>query len=822
MIRLANSSDTIKIESFYRHHSPKTLHPRSLPYVKSMIAKNAFILEENPRSGEMEACREFLALKTPHDIRSFLETYVPGFTLPYQENDVLVYFGGTVRKDGSNKEFIRRSNKLMEDLIGVNQWIESRKQWANTGILSLQNAFSKPSRLIFCFGTLGNDDRTWVNFVTQRVSHMLGGERASHCFARHGIAPSGVPGEMHFIVHDVPLNQHQKERTKRNRYLITESEQRRLFGSRIGFVGLSTGSVALEAFLREGIGGYIRIADHDIFETSNSNRMLFGVAEEGRSKVDICRKRIQEVDPSIVVEPFPMGVTKENIDEFVKNCDLIVEECDDFRMKVLVRLAARRHGIPLLMAASQNGMIDVERYDVDPNTKPFHLEDESALSVLVEKPDLSASEKNKLLSRLYDLRPVSSRFLGSGMEIGKSISSWPQLAEEVFLNAATLAHAARRILLGDDTVISGRFSIPMNDVFSPCTRIATHEKETVAVGLTSYPRDPYTMNPTELGHMKELFFVSYWARSAPSGGNQQPWTTRVIQDAADSRHPRIEIYFRKEAASYYNFEHVSQEGWIDIALGTMLFNAEVAAACLGKQIQTSEINTNIKANYAVAIRLATPEDDEAKRKVVDQSRLFNSLRHRTSSRSSPPMNRMPQKLKEKLVGLGVLIVEENVATTQAPSLDVVRSAIVDERAARLLDFKGVLAEVGGGKFQLHPKVLGLSDEEANSIDKLSNRPDVIDFVSSEGFLQNSMLEPFAKEMDETKVFMILTACSKKNDHVENGRLLELIWLEITWHGFGVRPFSLSQKQRQKLRVPNAFFVMSLVKPHNIPVCSSRL
>ena len=205
----------------------------------------------------------------------------------------------------------------------------------------------------------------------------------------------------------------------------------------------------MEAFLREGIGGTYRIADFDSFEISNSNRMLFGTTCVDQSKAELCAKRVKSVDPDIKVELYSEGLSKEKISEFVQDCDLIIEECDDFAIKVMVRQAAQKFGRPLLMATSQNGLIDVERYDIDNTTRPFHMDNDTMLEEL-NAPFLSAKEKNSIVSHIYDLKSVSPRFLVSGMETGKAISSWPQLAEDVFPNAATLTHAGRRILLGDE------------------------------------------------------------------------------------------------------------------------------------------------------------------------------------------------------------------------------------------------------------------------------------------------------------------------------------------------------------------------------------
>jgi len=299
-------------------------------------------------------------------------------------------------------------------------------------------------------------DSAWINRnVTRAIFHP--------CMAPD---QSSRDGYVIFVIHDIPLTFHQKERTVRNQYLITRGEQQQLFGKRIGFVGLSTGSVALESFLRQGIGGIYRLADFDMFEVSNSNRMLFNKAHVGMSKVDLCVERIKSVDPDVIVETFSEGLSEHTINDFVQDCDIIIEECDNFLMKLLLRHAAMKYSRPLLMATSQNGMIDVERYDSDKTTKPFHLADQTVLENVFIL-NLSSEEKVKAISYIFDTSLFSTRFLNSAREIGKSISSWPQLSEEVFLNAAILTHAARRILLGDNSVPSGRYSFDMSKLFSP-------------------------------------------------------------------------------------------------------------------------------------------------------------------------------------------------------------------------------------------------------------------------------------------------------------------------------------------------------------------
>ena len=108
-----------------------------------------------------------------------------------------------------------------------------------------------------------------LDFYSERLNMLLWrGKRLSrtHLLLSSRIWPSRWDSfancsNMVFQIHNLPLSFYQKERTKRNRYLITEIvEQRRLLGTRFGFVGLSTASVALQqASLREGTGGIYHI-----------------------------------------------------------------------------------------------------------------------------------------------------------------------------------------------------------------------------------------------------------------------------------------------------------------------------------------------------------------------------------------------------------------------------------------------------------------------------------------------------------------------------------------------------------------------------------
>jgi len=85
----------------------------------------------------------------------------------------------------------------------------------------------------------------------------------------------------------------------------------------------------------------------------------------------------------------------------------------------------------------RSGVLDVERYDLEPNLPIFHgLLGEMDSSTLA---GLSLAEKGPYVVRLIGPREASSRGAASLLEVGQTITAWPQLGSEVTLGAATAA-----------------------------------------------------------------------------------------------------------------------------------------------------------------------------------------------------------------------------------------------------------------------------------------------------------------------------------------------------------------------------------------------
>ena len=266
------------------------------------------------------------------------------------------------------------------------------------------------------------------------------------------------------LVHVLPREEFRLVRTDRNRGKIDRPEQRRLFGSRIGVIGLSVGNSAALTLCLEGIGGTFKLADFDTLSLSNLNRLRAGVHQLGLNKTVIAARQMYEIDPYLDIEVYPDGLTDDTMDAFFAGIDLVVEECDTPWVKIAAREQARDRRIPVVMDANDRGLLDIERFDLEPDRPLLHglLGDIKSRDLMV----LSPSEKVALILAMVDADRISPQLAASIPQIGHTLSSWPQLASGVALGGALCAEAARRILLGRPCG-SGRFYTDFDVILAP-------------------------------------------------------------------------------------------------------------------------------------------------------------------------------------------------------------------------------------------------------------------------------------------------------------------------------------------------------------------
>ena len=264
------------------------------------------------------------------------------------------------------------------------------------------------------------------------------------------------------LVHILPKEEFIEVRTNRNQMKILSEEQDLLRQKTIGIIGLSVGGAIAQTIAMERTCGRLKLADFDTLDLSNMNRLRSGVMDLGMPKVILAAREIAQIDPYIEVEIFPLGVAKDNYSEFFKGgspLDLLVEVCDGLQVKIESRQMARELGVPVIMETNDRGMLDIERFDLEPGRPIFHG--------LLEGTDIGdpgkidPAKRLEILMKIVDPRGISERMNQSLTMIGPVLKSWPQLASEVMLGAALCFWSARKVLLGDE-LPSGRQYFDIN------------------------------------------------------------------------------------------------------------------------------------------------------------------------------------------------------------------------------------------------------------------------------------------------------------------------------------------------------------------------
>ena len=342
-------------------------------------------------------------------------------------------------------------------------------------------------------------------------------------------------------------------RLDRNRNMITAEEQTRLSALRIGVVGLSVGHVIAHTLALQGLCGELRLADFDHIELSNLNRLPATVLDLGLNKAEVAARRIAELDPYLLVRVLDAGLTVDTVDDFLDGLDVVVDECDSLDMKVMLRERARTRRIPVLMATSDRGLVDVERFDLEPRRPILHGLLGDLDGALLS--GMSSREKVPHMLRFLEAAELSPRVVASVVEIDRTLSTWPQLASDVVLGATAVAEAVRRIGLSED-LRSGRTRIDVDWALNQL-----EEPQTAA----DRPPPPAECSDPAIPGVPGVITAA--AIRAPSGGNAQPWRIEAGPDVvtirlASEHTSTMDVGFRGSA----------------VALGAAVFNAKVAAA----------------------------------------------------------------------------------------------------------------------------------------------------------------------------------------------------------------------------------------------------
>ena len=157
------------------------------------------------------------------------------------------------------------------------------------------------------------------------------------------------------------------ERFQRTRLLVGEENFLKLNAATVAIFGIGgVGSFTVEALARSGIGHLVLI-DKDNVDVTNINRQIHALTSTvGKSKVEILRERILEINPAAkvdIVQKFYLpDEPVENF--FICHYDYVVDAIDTITAKISLVLECQRRGIKIISSMGAGNKLDPTRFKV--------------------------------------------------------------------------------------------------------------------------------------------------------------------------------------------------------------------------------------------------------------------------------------------------------------------------------------------------------------------------------------------------------------------------------------------------------------------------
>lgn len=151
----------------------------------------------------------------------------------------------------------------------------------------------------------------------------------------------------------------------RTELLIGKENIEKLYSAKVAIFGIGgVGSYVVEGLARSGIGNFI-LVDNDTISVSNLNRQIIATTKTiGRSKVEVAKERILEINPNAKVEiyqEFFMPDSKEILD---KSIDYVVDAIDTVTAKIELIVRANRLNIPILSCMGTGNKLEPTKFEI--------------------------------------------------------------------------------------------------------------------------------------------------------------------------------------------------------------------------------------------------------------------------------------------------------------------------------------------------------------------------------------------------------------------------------------------------------------------------
>lgn len=593
------------------------------------------------------------------------------------------------------------------------------------------------------------------------------------------------------LVHILDEQEFVHVRTNRNQFKITKKEQELLQTKKIGVVGLSVGqSIALTMVL-ERTCGEIRLADFDTAELSNFNRLRTGLHNLGINKAILAAREIMEIDPFIRIRIFQDGLGSHNMNQFFTEgglLDLFIEVCDGMDIKIESRLKARELKIPVVMDTNDRGMLDIERFDLEPNRPILHGLADGLDATNIK--NLSVEDKIPYILKIVGAETISTRLKASMMEVEQSINTWPQLASSVVLGGALTTDICRRILLGQFNE-SGRYYVDFDELIKdknfqdktliPDSYIAPPE-------LTTYEMLSISKNfrgGNESNHLPEEVMneIINAAILAPSGGNAQPWKFLYTKKGLFIFH---DVHF---SHSMLDFNHLGSY----VAIGSVIENIEIKASTLGFKILINYFPVKEEKKFIAHISF--------KKANISGEHMFleKGIGLRVTNRMLSSKETLPKNFYDHIKSLTIPYGAELHIIEDEVRMNKLGNILAEAEMLRILNprghydtFKNELRwtneEIFTKRDGLDVNTLGLTRSELSAL-KIAEDNKAIEFVREiKGGAAFKKMVMKSVACSSSLGIITMPTYSELN-FLEGGRAMERIWIESNLSEISIQPIT---------------------------------
>ncbi len=534
--------------------------------------------------------------------------------------------------------------------------------------------------------------------------------------------------------------------------------------------------------------GEIRLADFDEIDLSNLNRVRTHLINIGINKAVIVAREIAEIDPYLKVTVYENGITEENIDDFFTlngTLDALVEECDGLDIKIIARQKAKELGIPVVMETNDRAMLDIERFDKEPDRPILHGLVQG-LDVAKLKTLKTNEDKVPYMLDMIGIDDTSPLLRASMLEIEQSVSTWPQLASSVTFGGGIVSDTIRRILLSEQ-IKSGRFYFDIEEKLtetSPEQKPFVYDKQThLSLDQMVQILNGYTKsNGVEL-NKKQIHELVELAQTAPSGGNMQPWR-----------------WYAKKNQIFAFVDHAQANSFLDYNfLGGMVgFGAAIENIIIGAN------KLGLKGRYHFVFEEKNPLvaviDFEPTAMLNEYDlNLYSHIRARGTNRMLGELEPIPkddfgliQEASEQIPGAQLTWITDKKEQLGEVLCAVERIRLMTDRGHTdfIDEIRWTVEEAESTKDGIDLRTIDLTETEKAGL-YVSKNYKVIrqlrDWGLGTGF--ETMMRKAIKNTE--RIGFISMPSGTRKDYFEGGRALQRAWLKATELNLGFHPISPS-------------------------------